>query len=219
MKKLLKILTIIFLVLFIKFSFTYTINEIIIYNYKNNNYNTKIIKLLYLFNFYQKYIVYYNEGNILYKTNNYEDAIKKYEIALNKKPPENKICDIRINLSLSIIKNINGDNKTEILDNLNKAKNNLYENNCANPIDDSGKSKDEEQLEEEIKQLEEQIKNNTNSNSSNNEPEESSPNNEDYTEIEEQLKENEQKSNANRQDELNIYENMGKNDYYTGKRW
>ncbi len=219
MKKLLKILTIIFLVLFIKFSFTYTINEIIIYNYKNNNYNTKIIKLLYLFNFYQKYIVYYNEGNILYKTNNYEDAIKKYEIALNKKPPENKICDIRINLSLSIIKNINGDNKTEILDNLNKAKNNLYENNCANPIDDSGKSKDAEQLEEEIKQLEEQIKNNTNSNSSNNEPEESSPNNEDYTEIEEQLKENEQKSNANRQDELNIYENMGKNDYYTGKRW
>ena len=219
MKKLLKILTIIFLVLFIKFSFTYTINEIIIYNYKNNNYNTKIIKLLYLFNFYQKYIVYYNEGNILYKTNNYEDAIKKYEIALNKKPPENKICDIRINLSLSIIKNINGDNKTEILDNLNKAKNNLYENNCANPIDDSGKSKDAEQLEEEIKQLEKQIKNNTNSNSSNNEPEESSPNNEDYTEIEEQLKENEQKSNANRQDELNIYENMGKNDYYTGKRW
>ena len=219
MKKLLKFLTIIILVLFIKLSFTYTINEIIIYNYQNGNYNTKLIKTLYLLNFYQKYIAYYNEGNILYKTNNFDDAIQRYQIALTKKPPQNKVCDIRINLSLSIIKNSSNDNKTEILDNLSKAKNNLYEDNCASPIDDSGKSEDAEKLEEEIKQLEEQIKNNSGSGSTSSDPNESEENNENFTNIEEQLKENEQKSNSSRQDELTDYENMGSYEYYSGKRW
>ncbi len=219
MKKILKFLIIVFLIIFIKLSFTYTINEIIIYNYKNDNYNATIIKTLYLFNFYQKYIVYYNEGNILYKTNNFKEAIEKYQISLTKNPPKNKICDIRINLSLSIIKNITGDNKTEILDYLNKAKNNLYEDNCASPIDNSGKSEDAEKLEEEIKQLEEQIKNNASSSPSSSDQDEPQENDEDFNDIEEQLKENEQKANANRQNDLNIYENMGNHDYYSGKKW
>ena len=38
------------------------------------------------------------------KKEKYNEAIRKYNQAINKKPPKNKICDIRINLSLAMIK-------------------------------------------------------------------------------------------------------------------
>ena len=219
MKKALKIILVIFLIIFLKLSFSYAINEIIIYNYNAGKYNNNLVKLLYVFNFHQPYIAYYNEGNILYQKNNYDEAIAKYNEALNKRPPLKRVCDIRINLSLAIIKNININNKTEDLQKLEEAKNNLYENNCANPIDDSGNSKDAEKLEEEINELEKQLEDNSNDSSPDDNNTNGEEENKNTQNIEEKLKEQKKKSNSSRQEDLTTYENMEDYEYYSGKRW
>ena len=55
------------------------INNIIKEDYKKQVYDSKLIKSLYIFNFNQPYIAYYNEGNILYNLEEYEKAKEKYE--------------------------------------------------------------------------------------------------------------------------------------------
>lgn len=120
-------------------------------NNLNDTNNKTLVKALYLFNFNQPYIAYYNDGNILYKTEKYDQAIKKYQKALTKNPPQKRVCDIRINLSLAIIKKIDYTNYETAFNELEEAKNNLYNNNCASATDSSGNSQDAEKLEEEIK--------------------------------------------------------------------
>ena len=71
MKKLLKILLIPLFIILMRLVLSFVINEIIIYNYQRNRYNETLIKTLYLLNINQPYIVYYNEGNILYKNEEY----------------------------------------------------------------------------------------------------------------------------------------------------
>ncbi len=202
MKKILKIILISLSIILIKLLVTFTINEIIIINYNNKIYNRVMVKSLYFLNFIESYIVYYNDGNILYQNNEFEEAILKYQKALEKNPPQNKVCDIRINLSLSLIKNISSNSYNEIYAQLQEAKNNLYNNSCASSIDDSGYSKEAEKLEKEITDLQNQLKNEENQEN-----------------VEEQLKEIEKKANQNRQSDLNEYENMGNYSYYSGKRW
>lgn len=221
MKKTLKIFFAILLIILVKLLLSFTINEIIIVNYKNNVYNTNLIKTLYLFNFNQSYIAYYNDGNILYKNNNFEKAIDKYEKAIDRKPPQKKVCDIRINLSLAMIKTIDTTNSNDAFDKLEEAKNNLYNNNCANPTDDSGSSKEAEEFEEEIKKLEEQLENGTDDNSSSNDNQEDDSNDEkdEYSDIEQEIKENEKKANSSRQSDITNYENLDDYEYYSGKRW
>ena len=220
MKKILKIIFIILLIILIKFIYSFTINEIIIFNYNKKIYNTSLIKTLYILNFNQPYIAYYNEGNILYNKENYKEAINKYNKAISKNPPQDKVCDVRINLSLSIIKNITSNDYKTVYNELEKAKNNLYNNNCANPIDNSGYSPDAEKLEEEIKDLQ----NNINvefikikSDDTNAQEEEEK--NEDYSDIEEELKQIEKESRADRETDLSSYENIGNSSYYSGKNW
>ena len=82
------------------------INNIIKEDYKKQVYDSKLIKSLYIFNFNQSYIAYYNEGNILYNLEEYGKAKEKYEQALSKRPAKGKVCLIRVNLSLAIIKAI-----------------------------------------------------------------------------------------------------------------
>ncbi len=219
MKKILKIIFIILLIILIKLILSFSINEIIILNYNNKVYNKTLIKILYILNFNQPYISYYNEGNILYQTENYDKAIEKYNTAIEKKPPQNKICDIRINLSLATIKKINSDNYDTVFSQLEKAKNNLYNNNCAHEFDDNGYSQDAEKLEEEIKNLQNQLSDSSDSNQSNNSQENEKDNNEDYSDIEEKLKDIEKDANANRQSDLSTYENLNDYSYYSGKRW
>ena len=62
MKKILKIIFIILLIILIKLILSFSINEIIILNYNNKVYNKTLIKILYILNFNQPYIAYYNEG-------------------------------------------------------------------------------------------------------------------------------------------------------------
>lgn len=220
MKRILKILSIILSIVLLKIVFTFTINEIIISNYNNNIYNTNLIKLLYPFNFNQSYIVFYNNGNLLYKKEKYNEAIEKYKKALTKNPPQNKICDIRINVSLSMIREI--DEKFDYnsaYNQLEDAKKNLYNNNCANQVDNSGYSEDAEKLEEEIKQLQIELNNSSDPTEKEDEEDDNKEGQADYSDIEEELKEIKKQSNANRQYDMTIYENMGDYSYYSGKRW
>lgn len=217
MKKYCKITLIILIILLVKLCFTYITNEIIINKYKKNDYQDKLIKILYI-GIQESYIPYYNHGNILYQKGEYEEAIKKYEIALNHHPKKERICLIRVNISLSMVAKINTKKKQTALSELEEARKNLYEDNCADPFGDKGESKQAEQLEEEIKKLEEQVKNDDtesddqkdNNNQQNKEPQTAS--------IEEKIKENNNNANASRQDTLDRY----KNDidiFPSGKMW
>lgn len=217
MKKLLKILLIPLFIILMRLVLSFVINEIIIYNYQRNRYNETLIKTLYLLNINQPYIVYYNEGNILYKNEEYNKAINKYEKALNKHPSKKRVCDIRINLSLAKIKNIKSYDQKEIYNLLEDAKTNLYENGCANKDDDNGSSQDAEKLEKEIQKLQDKI--NNNDESDNNNEEENEPNNEVDPSLEEILRELQRESAASRSSDLRNYENMSDYTFYSGKRW
>ncbi len=118
-----------------------------------------------------------------------------------------------------IIKNITSNDYKIIYGQLEEAKNNLYNNNCANSIDNSGYSQDAEKLEEEIKNLQDQLNNNSNNKSDNSQNQEKSKNGKDYSDIEEELKKIEREANANRQSNMTIYENMSDYSYYSGKKW
>ena len=87
------------LVLF-KFAFTYGYNEWVISKYEEENYDENF-NLLEVANFNEPYIVYYNNGNVCYKRQDYERAIEYYETSLAKDPPEGKECPVRINLALA----------------------------------------------------------------------------------------------------------------------
>ena len=219
MKRILNVLFIILLVILIKLIIMFSLNKIIINNYNKGNYNTTLIKALYILNINQPYIAYYNEGNILYKSNNYSEAIKKYNKALEKKIPQNKVCDVRINLSLSLIKNITSTDNDIIYNDLEKAKNNLYNNKCANKDDDYGYSKNAEKLEEEIKKIQEELNEDPDNNNNKDKKDKNNDNNKKEKEIEKELKKIEKKSNASRQIDLSAYENLDDFSYNTGKSW
>lgn len=222
MKKILKITLFIFLLIFSKLLFTYLTNEYIIFNYNKGNYKNNLIKVLKFINTNEPYIVFYNEGNIYYKTGKYEEANKNYDIALSKNPSKKRICDIRINKTLTMIKLIKSNNKDKILQDLKKSRENLYKDNCANEEDDNGKSKDAEELENEIKKMEEKLNNNTedesnnDDNSNTNEEEISS---EETDDIEQELEEIERNANKERQSDLGSLQESGNYQYYSGKRW
>lgn len=206
------------LILF-KFGLTFTINEIIINHYHSNKYDSTLVNTLYILNFNEPYIAYYNHGNLLYRLEKFDEAITKYELALKKHPKNDRVCDIRINLSLSYIKTVNEEKKEEALTILSKAKNVLYEDNCASSNDESGKSENAENLETEINKLEKQIKeangdDNNNSNSNNN-----SNNNNESPNVEEELKEQRKQNQQNREEERNYYAQLDGNTYYTKKYW
>ena len=220
MKKALKITLIIVLAILLKFIYTFVANEIIISNFNKKIYNNLLIKSLYILNFPQSYIVYYNDGNLLYNQGKFDKAIDKYKSSISKNPPQDRICDIRVNLSLAMIKNINSIDAKEVYNILEEAKNNLYNDNCASKTDDSGRSKEAEQLEEEIKKLQEQIETTTDSNSKDND--DNNDNDEDdkeEKELEEQLKKIESNAKNGRKEDLELDENLSDYSYYSGKRW
>lgn len=216
MKKILKLILIIIIIILVKLVLSFMINELIINNYNNKIYNSNLVKVLYLFNYNEPYIVYYNHGNILVQKKDYDKAITKYNDALNKKPPQKRICDIRINLSIAMIKNIKSKDYNTVYNELEKAKNNLYNNKCANSIDDNGYSKEAEKLEKEIRQLQENLGNNTDPLP--NEPDSDEPNEpKEDPELEGKLDELKKRGRSNREKELPNYDGNGS--YYTGKKW
>lgn len=221
MKKILKITLVLFIIILIKLIITFTINEILISNYNNGIYKDNLIPILKKLNTNEPYIVYYNEANLKYNEKNYQEALDGYDKSLTKNPPKSKVCNIRINKTLTLIKLIDSKDKQTILKKLEEARNNLYEDGCANPNDDSGKSKEAEELEEEIKEMEEELQNNSSSSSSNQNQQEE--NNEEETEeeqnLEKELEEIRRNATNNRNQELEGLQNSNDFSYYSGKRW
>lgn len=215
MRKLLKILVIILLIFLTRIFLSFIINEIIIYNYNHNKYNKYLIKSLYILNINEPYIAYYNHGNILFKRKDYKNAIEKYEKALKSNPRRNRICDIRINLSITKIMNIKVNNYKEIYKQLEDAKKVLYKNGCANKNDDNGLNLNAEKLENEINNLQEKI----NAKQNNEEINTNKKDQETNSQLEDKLKQITQQAAMNRQKELDNYRNINKNTYYSIKKW
>lgn len=214
MKKLFKIIFCLICIIFIKLVLTFIINGIIIKDYNNQVYDDSLIKTLYVLNFNESYIPYYNHGNILYKTGDYEEAINKYNTALEKFPSKKRVCDIRINLSLSILATIDINSKDALIL-LEEAKENLYQDNCVDPNYKNSKSKTAEELEKQIKKMVKEVNKIDTTKESNNKDD----NDDQYSHIEKEIIEKEKSANENRQQELNEYENMTDFEYYSGKRW
>ena len=222
MKKIILIIIIFLSLILLKLGSTYLLNEMIIKDYENNKYDNNLINTLYFFNINEPYIVYYNHGNLLYRLERYDEAITKYETSLTKHPKEDRVCDIRINLSLSYIKTINETKPEEALSILKKAKNILYEDNCASEDDDNGKSSKAEELEEEIKKLEEQIESGKDDDSDDGKDDDNDDDNDNPDEnknIEEQLKEQQRQNHQSRQEDIDYYNELENNTYYHGKYW
>lgn len=146
------------LVLF-KFAFTYGYNEWVISKYEEENYDENF-SLLEVANFNEPYIVYYNNGNVMYKRQDYEEAIKYYETALEKDPPEGKECPVRINLALAKLALLGDDamapeNLEETIKVLKECLYILSEEECATD-DGNGHNNRAQRLYDEIKEMLEQ---------------------------------------------------------------
>lgn len=201
-------------------------NETMIKKYENGEYAENKLSVL---GFVEPYISHYNRGNILYKKNNYEEAIEEYEKALHLNPPHDKECKIRINLVLSMVASIHPEeitesNVEEVLDTLEKARNVLYEHGCANSHG-TGHNKDAQTLKEDIDQFEEELKNridfNTNSNNPKDTDEEEKKEEavEKEQEKKEQLKELQKQGTEERNAELPQRKYIDEYEYYDGVFW
>lgn len=116
------------------------------------------IVLLVRFIIVARYTNPYNKGNRYYKKQHYSAAIGKYEEALKHNPPKKKICDIRTNLALAMVKTfdenaIDEDNVQDVLNTLYAARDVLLADGCAADAPDVGHDEDAQTLKEEIDEL------------------------------------------------------------------
>ena len=123
-------------------------------NYSTEEFKPSDLNLLFFGNFSQSYVAYFNKGNIEFDNGNYENAINEYTKALEKKPPEEKECKIRINLAFAKLKLLNMDatseeKKKELIENLREIQKVLTEKGCATD-DNTGHDKDAQTLKNDI---------------------------------------------------------------------
>ncbi len=142
-------------------SVNYICNRQVISNYDKGIYeNSDVNEIL---GFTQPYVYHYNQGNIYYNNGDYEGAEEEYRSALKRHPGGDRDCMTRINLALSIVKqvdveNITEDNLDDTLKLLDDARDILVENGCAHRDDEDGHNKDAQTLKDEIDAFEEQLK-------------------------------------------------------------
>ena len=215
------------IIILLKISSTYILNESFITKYEKSTYDDGILRVLSVANIWQPYIVHYNKGNVLYKSGKYEEAIEEYKKALNLFPPQKRECSIRINLALAMIKNAESiENQTidGLLQVLSDAKEVLYEDGCANKNNDGGHSKKAIQLKKDIEnyekllKLQQQEQKKGDENNQNNKEEEVDKNV--MNEKEQKIKEAQKQSSKSRQDRLLKSKNIKSDSYsYKGKSW
>lgn len=228
MKKILSVVYIILVIVLFKFIITFSINESFISNYNKEIYDTYKVKTILVLNIFQPYIAHYNYGNILYKNNDFDEAIEEYKKALNFFPPKYKECDIRINLALAMLKkidvnNANEDNKNKTLEILENAKDILCEDGCANREDDNGHSPEAEKLKADIEKMEKELQNKQEEQKQDEKDEKEDKeekSNEKLNESKKKLEEIQQQGMQERQDNMDvILQMMEPYEYYSGKRW
>ncbi|MCR5572474.1 MAG: hypothetical protein K6F57_01725 [Candidatus Saccharibacteria bacterium] len=206
----------------LKFVASFALNESLVANIDNGDYSDGLVKALYALNLEEPYVVHYNDGIRYYELADFKNSQAKFEEALNHNPPEDRICDVRVNLSLSMLKQIKKDD-LNAGSKLQKAKEVLYENDCARESDDNGKSNEAEKLEHEIENLQkEQEDSSSDPNSDPSQDPNSNPDDPtvdiDIENIEEQLKNEKIDALKGRQQQLGEYREMG-GDYYSGRSW
>lgn len=210
----------------------YGYNAYLIYQYNRQNYTISATPLS-LLNFTQSYIVFYNQGNLNYQREKYEEAVRDYKMALALHMPEKKECDVRVNMALAMLGTIKDtyDDMSQMdvtLQVLMSAKEVLLEDGCAGD-DVVGHDEEAQKLKEEIDKMIEELMNQQSqdsggeeSNQSQDEPEEENDNSQDDEKTREekeqaqqreemmknQLKEKQEKAATDREDELSYVESF-----------
>lgn len=227
MKKILMMVGILLLLFFICLVAAYAANEIMIDKYNRGIYEKNDLAVL---GFTEPYIAPYNQGNHYFRAGDYENAIEEYKKALDKNPPHNKECLIRINLALAMVTPIRPDeitesNLEETIDILEEAKNVLTLHGCANKDDHNGHNEDAQRLKDEIDAFEEMLKKQVDSddnqdNKDNQEDDKDHKDTEDKEEKKKQLEELEEQGTKERNQSINEYQNyFGDYYYYDGPTW
>ncbi len=201
-----------------KLAFNYIYNAAAIYCYHQND-DLVSMKPLLVCNWSEPYIAHYNQGNVYYESEHFEDAITSYERALALRPPEEKECAIRINLALAMIGTMDEDYEAPqhvdtSLEILRRARDILLEKDCATESGD-GHSETAEQLKEEIEawmeQLELQSETEPEENKETEEAKEQEEEDDTFEkDVKKALKEKQSKANQERRESLDYYEDINK---------
>lgn len=157
----------IFLVVTSYFAFRYLINKSFVDKYRDGKYENLDEDSLFALNCNDPYLPYYNRGNVYYQNGDYEDAELSYIDALSKNPEhdgeDSAECNIRVNLALSMLQQIDFDNIDSdkdierAIDQLLACRDVLVEEGCADEEGTDGHDPEAEQLKEEIDDLIEQL--------------------------------------------------------------
>lgn len=220
-----KIIWSILAILLFSLTVTFISNEITIVNYNRGIYKENKLAML---GFMQPYVSYYNNGNIEFKHDNYNEAIVEYEKALRSGVPKNKECLVRINMALAMIETIDFESGSteDALKTLKEARETLIEKGCADDKN-SGHNADAQQLKNDIDKLIEEIENSSGESSDNNQQDsESNSDKKDKKDKKEQtteekleeLKEQSQKERDNNMEE-SAYMKYFNQEYYHGNVW
>lgn len=127
-KKITIIIIIVLSLILIKLTTKVILNDSFIDSYNNGEYSSGSLDINEIMNIYEPYIVKYNYGNYYYKSKEYENAYNKYLEALEHSIPDDRICKVKINTSLSLVMQVESKtNRDEQNDLLNKAKSYLDE--------------------------------------------------------------------------------------------
>lgn len=215
MKKGLIIIAVILLLVILELVGTVLINSSYVKDYDNEEYTEWKVKSLSFLNYYEGYIPYYNYGTYYYKTGDYDNALNSFLLALDYKVPEDRVCMVRINASLSILGDfdIEASNALEVL---NDALYYLEHDDC---LDGSPQEDEARQLIEDIKKLMEEMMSNGGGSSDQPEPDEPSDNPDTKTK-EEELNSINQQSLQERTDTLQKNQYLDEPYvYYDGKTW
>ena len=150
MKKKLIIIYIIFFLIGLHLSFRYLLNEKFISDYKNGKYTGNVLDILKIINYPDSYIVYFNKGDSYYRKQEYKNAQDEFEKAL-KRAPEDKVCIVTNNLSLSMLQQVDFEKKGWD-EKLIAVEDVLIKDECAT-IDNNGNDEDSQELYNEIEYI------------------------------------------------------------------
>ena len=150
-KEIIVIMIILALVAF-KLMYKYSTNNKFISKYQNQEYDEDTVKKLFFLNVQEKYIAYYNYGNVLYQLERYEEAKEQYNYAL-KTVSKKRVCAVRVNLSLTEIMLLpkDGDND-ELIKSIKSIQDILLGDECATK-DHNGKDEKAQKIYDELENL------------------------------------------------------------------